>query len=312
MKLVVIYNLFDGIELLEYAAKQIRQYCDRIIVHYQNNDYYGKPIPEPVEPVLNRLKAKNIIDEAILFDDFVPATNWREAKSNELRKRVIIKKLLLDTDFTHYLESDVDEFYVGEEFNKAKKLIEDNNYVTTSTDAVDYVYSPTLRKDILSSTAFPFICKLMPIPCGFPIKNIDPTRITAGDARPYHHFALSDVTMHHMETIRKNLLLKYQATSRGILDRNRLKTLSKIIQNAKSGDYLDLKGIMYPDRFKIIKCTNQFNIPEFSLMNQKYEDDDIEQNDFLIITSNIKDGTPDIYINHKHPSIRFGDKPINK
>lgn len=265
MKLVVIYNLFDGIELLEYAAKQVRPYCDHIIVHYQHNNYYGKPIPEPVEDTLDKLKNEGLINECVLFDDFTPATIWMDAKKNELKKRVAIKKKLLDTDFTHYLESDIDEFYVGEEFSKAKLVIEKNNYAVTSTDAVEYVFYPTLRKSILSSTAFPFICKLIDTPCGFPIKNVDPTRITAGVGKPYYHFALNEVTMHHMETVRKDLLLKYLSTSRGRLDRSRLSSLVSIIKDAKDDVEVDLEGIIYPDKFKIIKCENQFNIPDFSL-----------------------------------------------
>lgn len=311
MRLVVVYNLFDGIELLEYAARQIREHCEYIIVHYQNNDYYGNPIPEPVEPILERLKNEKLIDEYILYSDFVPATNWQEAKANELRKRITIKQKLLSTDFTHYLESDIDEFYVSEEFARAKQIIERNNYLVTSTDSVDYVFSPTLKKDILSSTAVPFICKIMAIPNGFPTKNVDPTRTTAGYATPYYHFPLNDITMHHMETIRKDILLKYKSTSRGKLDRERLKSLAKIIQNAKSGDQLDLLGIMYPDKFKVIKCDNKFNIPEFSLLNPAYNDD-IVPDGMLILKQNSDNGKMDIFINHKHPSIRFGNKPINQ
>lgn len=268
MKLAVVYNLFDGVELLEHAVAQVRGHVDCVAVHYQQWNWYGQPAPEQIEPILSRLKNHKIIDEYFAFNGNKPPTarDWNQAKSWESQKRTESRRWVANKGFTHYLECDVDEFYVSQEFLEAKELIEYHNYDTTSCDIQSYILSPTLAKVDAEDVKVPFICKLNDKhkAGNFPAR-VDPTRIAAGVGQSHHHFEPNALIMHHMETIRKNLLLKYESTSRGTFDRGRIKQLVEIINNVKEGSNVDLKGIIQPSKFSIRKTHNLFHIPEFSL-----------------------------------------------
>jgi hypothetical protein len=310
MKLVVIYNLFDGIELLEYAAKQVREYAD-IFVHYQEKNWYGKEAPQPIEPILAQLKEKQIIDGYFIFKDFSPyALDWQQAKRWETVKRSLSKHWAVTHGYDYYLDCDVDEFYTADQFSQAKSTIEYKGYETTACEIIEYAFSPTLVKSCGNPLMVPFICTTKSLPDGFPVK-IDPTRIVAGQSDKHFTFPKSFITMHHMESVRSDLILKYESTSRAYLNRTKLRTLVNKLKKAQTGEQIDLCGIIQPDKFTVTKTENIFGIPEFSLMNQEY-DEEIETDNILIITPNPKGGIPEIYINHKHPSVRFKNKPINQ
>ena len=274
MRLALVYNVFDGIELLPYAAFQIRDYVDTIIVHYQYTNWYGKKLPYDIEPILKNLKRNDIINKAIVFDNFQHATNWAEAKIIEINKRAAIREYLKNEGYTHYLECDVDEFYVPSEFENAKKLIIENGYDTTSCDIITYILSPTLVTDINSPIKVPFICKLIDLPAGFSV-NVDPTRVIAGIGTKHFNFPSEKLHMHHMETIRRDLLLKYSSTSRGILDRGRIDELINIIKGAKDGSAVSLNNIIHPNNFKVTKVNNRFKIPEFTLIPYESENNSL-------------------------------------
>ena len=265
MNLILIYNLFDGIELLEHNAKSLRDQVDFIVVHYQLKNWYGKKIDYDVVAELKRLNDLHIIDEFILFDKFQPVNDPFAAKNLEYFKRLSIKNWAKKRHFTHYLELDIDEFFTTDEFKKAKDNILKNNYITTSCKIYDYFFKPYYRKDCLNFKQIPFICSLFNNNEQSFKVDVDPTRVTAGMSDQHYSFEENELMMHHMETIRKDIMLKYESTSRGNLDRNRLNDLLSKIENSNPSQPIDLDGIMYPDKFSIIKTDNIFNLPDFTI-----------------------------------------------
>lgn len=265
MNLILIYNLFDGIELLEHNAKLLRNYVDFIVVHYQNKNWYGKQIDVDVVSELKRLNELKIIDEYILFDRFTPVNDPFSAKNIEYHKRLTIKNWAKKRHFTHYLELDIDEFFEPQQFLLAKTKVMENKYVTTSCKLYDYFFKPEYRKDCLNPKEIPFICSLFNNNEQSFKTDVDPTRVTAGYTENHHSFDQDELIMHHMETVRRNILLKYQSTSRGNLDRNRLLVLLDKIEKSDPNKPIDLEGILYPDKFNIIKVDNIFGIPDLSI-----------------------------------------------
>lgn len=263
MNLILIYNLFDGIELLEHNAKLLKPHVDFVVVHYQKRNWYGKELDYDVVTELKRLNDLKIIDEYILFDRFTAVNNPFAAKNIEYIKRLTIKNWAKKRHFTHYLELDIDEFFEPQQFNEAKTKVIEKNVMTSSCKLYDYFLKPYYRKDCLNPKEIPFICSLFNNNEQSFKTDVDPTRVTAGYSENHYSFTEEELMMHHMETVRKNILLKYESTSRGNLDRNRLLLLENKIKNCKTDELIDLEGIMYPDQFNIIKVDNIFNLPDF-------------------------------------------------
>ena len=66
MKLIAIYSVFDGEELLEYSIKSIRNSVDYVLVIYQKISNFGV-INNDVENKVMELKNNGLIDEIMYF-----------------------------------------------------------------------------------------------------------------------------------------------------------------------------------------------------------------------------------------------------
>lgn len=270
MKLGVTYIVFDGAELLEHSIRQIRSHVNYISVIYQNVSWFGVPLPKEDLTILQNLLRAKQIDELMPFSSFVALkdkslSSIMKAKSYETAKRQFGLNLCLRRGCTHYLCMDVDEFYESAQFAAAKAEIIKNNYDRTAARLINYVNIPTLHRGY-DSVRVPFICKISHasrMGSKFFVK-CDPTRGISGITGKSHEFAPNLLTMHHMETVRKNLLLKYNSTTRGLMDRKRTAELVNIIGkiNEKSTSF-DFKKIIFPKsgHGKLTPCKNIFNIP---------------------------------------------------
>jgi hypothetical protein len=270
MKLGVSYIVFDGVELLEHSIRQIRQHVEYISVIYQKVSWFGKTLPTEDFNVLKTLLKTGQINELIEFTSFLPLNSKERsaiptAKRYETAKRQVGLNLCLRNRCTHYLCMDVDEFYDSSQFSKAKEQIIKYNYDVTAVRFINYVNIPTLHRGY-DSIRVPFICKISnssKMSNKFFVK-CDPTRGISGNTTKSHEFSSTDLTMHHMETVRKNLLLKYESTTRGIMDRGRTRELVKIIgEITEHCTTFNFKKIIFPKagNGNLTKCENIFNIP---------------------------------------------------
>jgi hypothetical protein len=270
MKLGVSYIVFDGIELLEKSILQIRNYVDYLQVIYQTTSWFGAKANDEDISILEHLKQKGLIDELSLFKEFEVLRNKEDSslfksKEYELKKRQFGLDSCLKQNCTHYLCMDVDEFYISKEFYKAKEKIINNNYSQTAVNFINYVNLPTIHRGF-DKKKVPFICQInkkTKMSSNFFVK-CDKTRgLFDGTFVNRHLFDKKEIFMHHMESIRKNLFLKYESTTRKVFKRDQIEVLVNTIlgvnENSKK---INFEKIIYPKlgaenlRF----CENIFNI----------------------------------------------------
>lgn len=215
VKLGVSYSIFSGEELLEASIKSIRDQVDYINVVYQKQSWFGDSASQNIEEILTTLKNKKLIDNIIEYDfnDF--------GNTDKLSKYVLDKKNkglqdLLKQNCTHGMFMDVDEFYVAEDFSKAKQFIFDNKITHSACAIYDYKFSPKYRQKDVNKYSVPFIFKLKrwvkmsaehKMPC-----HVDPLRSLKFNRKRDIFYYINTVTMHHMTGIRIDFKKKLKAS----------------------------------------------------------------------------------------------------
>jgi len=271
MKLGVSYTVFDGIELLEYSIKQIRDHVDFIHVAYQDYSWFGESMLSEDRDILNKIKRKKIINSLDKFSNFknlgkANSTKIRTSKAFEMRKRQFGLDACAKQGCTHFISMDVDEFYKNEEFKNAKEIIIEKNVSLSSCSFINYVNLPIYHRGYDTATV-PFICKINASSemCKGFFTKCDPTRgITKNINGINLHLHKDNITMHHMETIRKDLHKKYISTTRSIFNRNRTSELVNSIKSiSENNKKLNFKKIIFPalNNIAITACENHFKIP---------------------------------------------------
>jgi hypothetical protein len=270
MRLGVSYIVFDGVELLESSIDQIRSKVDFLQVIYQEVSWFGHAAkPEDLE-TMHRLRATGKIDELTLFKGFEPIhdrspRSIQRAKTYERLKRQLGLLTCLARGCTHYLSMDVDEFYVTEEFGRARAEVERHDHALTAVRYMTYVRTPRLCRGLSEKWFVPFICRINEqswMGAQYFVL-VDPTRGVHNGSRSEVVLPPEMIRMHHMESVRKDLYLKYDATTRANLDRGRLDDLVRLISEAGDrGQTFGFDGIIPgAASFELTACENIFNIP---------------------------------------------------
>ena len=270
MKLGVSYIVFDGCELLEQSINQIRPFVDHICVVYQTTSWFGAQMSTNDIDTLRSLKARRVISELINFTSFVPLRDHSmssvlKAKKYEKAKRQVGLSNCIGAKCTHYLGMDVDEFYDRTQFAAAKAYIEANDIGASACRFVNYVHLPTISRG-LDTSRVPFICKIAPnseMRRDF-FTKCDPTRGIFPLFGKHHEFSQVELVMHHMETVRRNLLSKYASTTRAVFDRGKSNELVNLVNSVtESTQDFSFQRIIFPGlkHIKLTKCPNKFNIP---------------------------------------------------
>jgi|688.fasta_scaffold734555_2 hypothetical protein len=210
MKLIAVYSVFDGEELLEHSINSIRNCVDYILVIYQKESNFGI-ISDTVEPKVIELKNKGLIDEIMFFK-----TIKQNPLINEITKRNLGVERAKELGFTHFLTVDCDEFYFKSDFEKAKNFIKNNDIDTSVCWVQNYHKKPEYKIVGLSEPfKVPFINKLYPntqliLGGQYFTDMVDPTRITNTKNKNYF-FDKETIMMHHYTTIRKDIRKKYES-----------------------------------------------------------------------------------------------------
>lgn len=270
MKLGISYTVFDGVELLESAIKQIRHHVDFIHVAYQQRSWFGHPMNPGDMEQLKRLVKLKLIDSLEEFRDFTvikpEGRGVIQSKQFETLKRQMGLNTCLRNQCTHFISSDIDEFYKTDEFKAAKDLIIKEDISLSSCRFINYVKDPTYHRGYDGATV-PFICKITQaskMDRRF-FTRCDPTRgITKTVPGKDLQMDPKLITMHHMETVRKNLHKKYQATTRAIFKRDKTNQLVNNIRLVNENNtQVSFDKIIFPSlgNMKLIRVDNIFNIP---------------------------------------------------
>lgn len=265
-KLGVSYIVFDGIELLPFAIKQIRNHVDYIHINYQVQSWFGKRLNYDIERVLKDFKSEGIIDGYTKFTEFRVLKSYNKvdilkSKSFERLKRKRSMEHLRGVGCTHFLISDSDEFYIEDEFKKSKNLIYNKNIDISSVKLINYINKPTYRMRKIYHLSVPFISRFkesifrqdkFPTP-------VDPTRRLTRDGK-YKEFKPKDIKMHHMETVRLDLKSKYESTTRRYLNRNKIDELVEQIEKTDETG-CEFKKLLYKKDIVEVDIVNDiFNI----------------------------------------------------
>ena len=208
----ISYSVFDGEELLEASIKSVRKNADYINVVYQKNSWYGEKSNNNLLPLLQKLKEQKLIDELI---EYIPNYNLSAGKQ-ERAKRNIGLKAAYKHGCRYFMTMDTDEFYLHDEVEMGKEFIIKNNVTHAFCAQIRYAQKPTqmiLDKQGCFGQFFSRIYWFSKLePNKKAVVLTDPTR------RLSHYFGakyrvITELRMHHMTLVRKNLVKKLQNSS---------------------------------------------------------------------------------------------------
>ena len=248
--------VFDGEELLEYATKSIRNQVDFISVTYQTTSYFGNPSGPDLLPLLERLKAEKLIDQLIFYEPDLKLHH----KENELRLRNIGLQASREAGCTYHISADVDEFYVAEQLEYAKKIMEKGDFNYSMVPIETYFKKPTF---LVTPSQKLFVTFIHPVRNeynrnavypDFPFRIERTRRLNLGNN--YRIFSKSEVIMHHMSYVRKDIRKKFKNS-----DNAQYYKIEKFIENHNTYE-LGNRVCLLPDylnrKTKLVE--NQFNI----------------------------------------------------
>jgi len=258
MKLGASYNLWNGEELLKSSILSIRDSVDFISIIYQEKSNHGNERSD-LNPFLSSLLKEKLIDKILYYEPDLSLN----PKLNELNKRNLGLSLSRNAKCTHHLSIDVDEFYQKEQFDKAKKYIEQNNINISVCQMQTYYKYPTLQIippedyyvtfifSIKSQTKFILNLKNYPV-------LVDPSRYVPID-NSFKIFQRKELEMHHMSYVRKNIRFKMENAGAKCNYINEIDKLVNHYENFKDGDQAMFAGktCIY---YNLNKVSNQFNI----------------------------------------------------
>lgn len=268
IKVGISYNLFDGEELLPASIKAIRDKVQYINIVYQKISYLGHPASPDIEEKLQKMMNEGLIDEIYLYEPILDL----HPRYNELAKRDIGFILAKNNECDYFLGMDADEFYDGNEFQRALDYIVDSNITTSAVTYIEYLKSPEYQYQGIAGFV-PFLIKIdrtieqkhgvMYFPC-----FTDPTRNISCPGR-FKLFPAQTIVMHHMSTVRKDLLKKYSNTSATNISEMPIEDLKLMQKTILDFDFNECKKL--PEKFAIYndklvkKVSNQFNIDLYEL-----------------------------------------------
>lgn len=247
MKLCAIFIVWDGLELLPFAIKNVRPHVDSVIIiwsKYSNKGNAGDFNPDDYKDCYR--------------------VNWEpdlklQSHDNERAKRNRGLEVARELGFTHFLMMDCDEFYDPIEFEREKQRIIDHDLNGLVCGTQVYFKEPTLTIGLDPITFVPFIHKLKDTtrfvlnkyyPFSYDkagVNHIDPTRKMNYSTG----VEWSDMIMHHYSHVRKDLRVKIENSSS---DRLKKSSLYSEWLNAKEGDFCSWYGMT------LVSCDNKFGI----------------------------------------------------
>lgn len=246
MKLVAIYNVWDGEELLRGSINCLYQHVDLFIIVWQNISNTG----EEYSPRLADHIPQNCI---IVPHKYSPDLNVKPMQ-NEINKRNIGIEIAKSYGCTHFLHVDVDEYY--EDFGTALMQYKQSKASGSVCRLYTYFKEPTLRFETPDEYYVPFIHELKPdTTSGYkqtPYKfHVDHTRAVNND----DIVLLPDVFMHHFSWVRKDIERKARNSSAA---RNIKRTT--LVQDYLSPDITEGSIVKDYHGKKLIRVPNTFNI----------------------------------------------------
>ena len=209
MKLGICYMVYDGFELLEFAARAIRKQIEHISVTYQDISYFGNPADPKLLPYLQKLQSEGLIDELLFYKTDLSIHH----KDNELNLRNLGLQASRNAGCTHHISADVDEFYRPDQLEYAKNVMDKGDYDFSVAPLSTYYKHPTFLVIPEQKLHVSFI---------HPVSN-EYNRTIMYPTFPYHMettrrftnhskhilFTRNEFVIHHMSYVRKDIRQKF-------------------------------------------------------------------------------------------------------
>jgi hypothetical protein len=204
MKLLAIYTVFNGCELLQASVKQIRPFVDEVLIVKQTTSNRGQKIKQEDQDVLMKIDSRMIT--------FTPALHLN-AKENERQKMQQAIDWAKERNYTHFILLATDHFYKPEEIKAAIEMYKANPVDVTATKMYTYYKHPTWRLTPIEDYVMPFICRIHNHTHVTKINNypwrVDPSvRITP--AGSFYLYKPEEIMLHHYSMIRKDIRHKFE------------------------------------------------------------------------------------------------------
>lgn len=209
MRLIALYSVFDGEELLEGSVRQIRPLVDFILCSVQTVSYCGERYEGGTEKA-QELKRLGLVDQVATF---TPSHEVR-GQINELRKRFGAMQLGYKAGFTHFFHIDCDEYFVPAQFEAAKDHLEAIDAEGSIIYSQGYFKQPDWELDNIDRIFVPFIHKYRPglHCCGSNFPYLcDPTRTV--DVKNVVVLPREMILHHHYSWVRNDILRKIRNSS---------------------------------------------------------------------------------------------------
>jgi len=214
-KFGVSFALYDGEELLEAAAANIRPHADYINVVYSPESYYGQPGNPAIPVMLKTLEKKGLIDEIITYKPKKFAENRPEKDALEREQRNVGLKAARKAKCDYFMSMDTDEFYDPAAVAKAKMKILRDGITHSFVHILNYGRLPTQLSNSRKWEYYvPFYAKLSSSTKLGEDEDRAPCLCTSMRLPSYSegakYYVLEDIFMHHYTRVRKNLADKYE------------------------------------------------------------------------------------------------------
>ena len=261
-KIGVVYNVFDGEELLESSIRSIRDKVDFIVVIFQTISNFGNHYTQ------SKLECERLLELGLInkAQHYVPTIQymengnvfWESGTSNEMAKRNLGLDICREEECTHLLMMDTDEFYIGKQFDYALDEILEGDYDTSFCQMVTYYKKPNFILEPKESYYVPFIIKIKPnteykLFVSYPYR-IDQTRQT--DVGNCIAFMRDELEMHHMSYVRKDIEKKF-VNSSSVFPKEQIDDVVKHFRNWRKGG----RALLLGERiFSTVETDNIFNV----------------------------------------------------
>lgn len=203
MKLIAIYTVFNGCELLEKSIAQIEPFVDEVILCAQSVSNHGNEISKEDAAIINKS------DKIILIYQPDLSLNPKENERRKLKTAIDYAK---KRGFTHYIALACDHFYRPEEISEAIDIYNSNPVDVTATYMYTYYKYPTWRLTPIESYLCPFICRIhentkMTIN-KYPFQTDPSVRITPADT--FMVYNTDEIILHHFSMLRRDIKSKFE------------------------------------------------------------------------------------------------------
>jgi hypothetical protein len=234
MKLIALYTVFNGTELLDGSIERIIEHVDEILVCYQNISNTG-----------TKSREANIWRKSSRYRDKIKFIKWtpdlsKSTKQNEVDKHNFMLSCARRNGFTHHILMACDHYYDTNQFAAAKQQLIDQPLDVTVTTMYTYYKHMNWRLEPIESYCMPFICRIREgvyfhYGVKYPVKTDPSVVMTKCDS--FGMLSESEIMLHHYSMIRTDIHSKFKNAAASIRWKpEQIKRFISEYENAQPGD----------------------------------------------------------------------------